>query len=147
MKVIIGCDHAGVQFKHDVMETLRQRGHECIDCGVYDEKAADYPDIAEKIAKEVLAQGVFGIVICGTGVGISISANKIAGIRAALCHNEFTARMSRMHNDANVLALGARVLGPSLAGAIALAFLETEFEGGRHQQRVDKITALERKGR
>lgn len=143
MNVIIGSDHAGVEFKSKVMNILEQQGYVCEDCGVFDATPADYPDIAERVAREVLSRNLPGIMICGTGTGIAISANKIAGIRAAQCHDEYTARMSRRHNDANVLALGARVLGAELAGAVALAFLSTEFEGGRHQQRVDKITALE----
>ena len=112
--------------------------------GTYDEKSVDYPDYAEKTAKEVNAKNVeFGILFCGTGIGISIAANKIEGIRAALCHDSYTAKMSRMHNNANILVLGGRILGKSLAIDIVDSYMAAEFEGGRHQGRLDKISKIE----
>ena len=143
MDIIIACDHAGLGFKQDLIRALEQLGHCCMDCGVYEATPMDYPDITAQLAQEVLKQGKLGIIICGTGIGVSISANKINGIRAALCYNEYMARMSRKHNDANVLALGSRVIGIDMACAIAATFLETDFEGGRHQVRVDKVSSLE----
>jgi len=116
MKIVIGNDHAGVEFKNKIMKALRSKGHEIIN-----------------------VEANFGILICGTGIGISIAANKINGIRAALCHNEYTARLSRLHNDANIIALGARVLGEDLGLACVETFINTEFEGGRHARRVGKI--------
>ena len=142
--IALGCDHAGVQLKGAIAEHLASRGVGCHDYGTYDEASCDYPDFAEKVGRAVVAgQAERGILICGTGVGISIAANKIEGVRAALCADTFTARMSREHNDANVLCLGARVVGIGLALDIVSAWLGGRFEGGRHQRRVDKIQALE----
>ena len=145
MKIAIGSDHAGFHLKQYLLHTLRERGHDITDCGSYDEGSVDYPDYAKAVSELVVSGEVEkGIVICGTGIGISIAANKIKGIRAALCHTEYSALMARQHNDANVLALGGEVLGKSLALAIADVFLGELFSGGsRHRQRIDKISGLE----
>ena len=140
MKIAIGNDHAGVDLKHKIVEFLRKKGHEVTNVGTDTLDSVDYPDIAKEVAEKVLSGEVkYGVLICGTGIGISISANKVKGIRAALVHNEFTARLSRLHNDANVIALGARVLGDELAAMCVDIFINTEFEGGRHARRVGKI--------
>ena len=140
MKIAIGNDHAGVDLKHKIVEFLRKKGHEVTNVGTETLDSVDYPDIAKEVAEKVLSGEVkYGVLICGTGIGISISANKVKGIRAALVHNEFTARLSRLHNDANVIALGARVLGDELAAMCVDTFINTEFEGGRHARRVGKI--------
>ncbi|HHW60992.1 MAG TPA: ribose 5-phosphate isomerase B [Syntrophomonadaceae bacterium] len=145
MQIIIGSDHAGVDMKKRLIEFLQQDGHQVIDCGTYSVEAVDYPDIAVKVCQKVIQQQLPGIVICGTGIGISIAANKINGIRAALCYDAYTASLARRHNDANVLALGARIIGPGLAQEIVKTFINTPFEGGRHQRRVNKIMELEAK--
>lgn len=140
MKIVIGNDHAGVEFKQTILKHLEAQGHQLINVGTDSPDSVDYPDIAGEVGRIVLSgEAEYGIVICGTGIGISIAANKMEGIRAALCHNEFTARLSRLHNNANVLALGARVIGDELGKAIADSFIATEFEGGRHARRVGKI--------
>ncbi|BBM36190.1 ribose 5-phosphate isomerase B [Pseudoleptotrichia goodfellowii] len=140
MKIAIGNDHAGVDLKHKIVEFLRKKGHEVTNVGTDTLDSVDYPDIAKEVAEKVLSgEAKYGVLICGTGIGISISANKVKGIRAALVHNEFTARLSRLHNDANVIALGARVLGDELAAMCVDTFINTEFEGGRHARRVGKI--------
>lgn len=140
MKIIIGNDHAGVEFKQTILKHLESQGHEVVNVGTDTLDSVDYPDIAKEVAKKVLEEeGNFGVIICGTGIGISIAANKVEGIRAALCHNEFTARLSRLHNNANIVSLGARVIGDELGKAIVDAFINTEFEGGRHARRVGKI--------
>ena len=146
-KVALACDHTGVELKNTIMVVLQKQGYAIIDVGVNCEESIDYPDIVLPFCQQVLQENVLGIILCGTGIGVSISANKVLGIRAALCHNEYTARMSRMHNDANVLAMGARVLGIEVAIAITEAFLATEFSGGRHQRRIDKISELEMNAR
>ena len=145
MKVAIGSDHAGFELKKYLVRALQNNGYEMFDCGPESDDPVDYPDFARKVCALVTAKEAdFGIVICGTGVGISMAANKIHGIRAALCHTEFSARLARKHNDANVLALGGRVFGTELALAIAETFLREEFSGGeRHKRRVDKIMKLE----
>ena len=140
MKIAIGNDHAGVEFKNKIMQELRSKGYEIMNVGTDTLDSVDYPDIAKKVSEKVLnGEAKFGILICGTGIGISIAANKIKGIRSALCHNEYTAKLSRLHNDANIIALGARVLGEDLGLACVEAFVNTEFEGGRHAKRVGKI--------
>lgn len=140
MKLVIGNDHAGVEFKEKLVKALEERGHEVINVGTDSLESVDYPDIAVLVGEKVLdEEAKFGILICGTGIGISIAANKVEGIRAALCHNEFTARMARLHNNANIVALGARVIGDELGKAIVDTFVTTEFEGGRHARRVGKI--------
>ncbi|NLV21841.1 MAG: ribose 5-phosphate isomerase B [Syntrophomonadaceae bacterium] len=145
MEVAIGSDHAGVEQKSKIIALLKESGIEAIDCGCYSADSVDYPDIAEAVAARVLEKCIPGIIICGTGIGISIAANKIPGIRAALCSDPYSAEMARRHNDANVLALGARVLEVPAIREIVSAFLAAEFEGGRHQRRVDKINAIEKK--
>jgi ribose-5-phosphate isomerase B len=140
MKLVIGNDHAGVEFKEKLVKALEERGHEVINVGTDSLESVDYPDIAVLVGEKVLdGEAKFGILICGTGIGISIAANKIKGIRAALVHNEFTAKLARLHNDANVIALGARVIGDELGLACVETFINTEFEGGRHARRVGKI--------
>ena len=140
MKLVIGNDHAGVDLKNMIKEHLRKQGHEVINIGTNTLDSVDYPDIAKELSKYILkGKAQYGILICGTGIGISISANKVEGIRAALAHNEFTAKLSRLHNNANVIALGARVIGDELAKACVDTFIGTEFEGGRHAKRVCKI--------
>jgi len=144
LKLCIGSDHAAFTLKGKVLEELKKMGHEVIDVGTYTADSADYPDFGAKVGRMV-AEGEVprGIAICGTGVGISIAANKIRGVRAVCCSDTFSARMSRAHNDANVLCFGERVVGIGLAMELVKAFLETDFEGGRHALRVDKIRQLE----
>lgn len=145
MEIVIGCDHAGVQLKEEITAALQAEGYEVADCGTNTHESVDYPDFAEKVAREVLRKQTLGVLICGTGIGISIAANKIPGIRAAVCNDIYTAGLAREHNDANILALGARVIGGGLAVEIAKTFIKTGFLAGRHQRRVGKITALENK--
>jgi len=145
MRIAIGCDHRGLDLKQSIMKQITEMGHSYEDFGGYTANSVDYPDIAQKVAERV-AGGDFerGILICDTGIGMSIAANKVKGIRAALCHDAFSARRARRHNDANVLCLGAgdeQVQEP--VSEIVDAFLTTEFEGGRHQRRLDKIKAME----
>ena len=147
MKITIGSDHGAVQLKEEVKMVLKEYGDiEVTDVGTFGTDSVDYPDIAEKVCGDVVSgKADRGIVLCGTGIGISIAANKIKGIRCALCNDVFSAKMSRQHNDANVLAMGGRVLGFGPAGEIVRAFVEGNFEGGRHERRVNKIMALENK--
>lgn len=144
MNIALGADHAGWKLKEGVKKVLEQNGHKVIDKGTHGEESVDYPDYAEGVARAV-AQGECdrGILFCGTGIGMSITANKIKGIRAAVCHDAFTAEMSRKHNDANVFCAGARVLDPDVAKQLVLLWLQVPFEGGRHQRRVDKIHKLD----
>lgn len=145
MKIAIGCDHGGFVLKPAIVDTLKKREIEVIDCGCQGE-SVDYPDYALKVAELVSSgQADKGIVLCGTGIGISIAANKVKGIRAAVCHDEFTAQMCAEHNNANIIALGGRVLGVEKAVKMVEIWLDTEFGGGRHAGRVDKITAIENK--
>ena len=146
MKVTIGCDHGALALKESVKKVLAELDVEIDDVGTYTEDSIDYPDIAEEVCAAVTSgKSERGVVLCGTGIGISIAANKIKGIRCALCGDVFSARMARAHNNANVLALGGRVLGSGLAGEIVRAFCTQEFEGGRHERRVGQIMALENK--
>lgn len=144
MKLCIGSDHAGFALKTEIIQQLSEAGHSVEDLGTFTEQSCDYPDSARAVG-EAVAAGRFnlGILICGTGLGMSMAANKIKGVRAALCSETFSARMARAHNDANVLCLGSRVIGGGLAFDVVLAFLEGAFEGGRHQRRVDKLGALQ----
>ena len=143
--IAIGSDHAGYGLKCEIIKHLAEKGVEFIDCGCNGE-SVDYPDIAEATcAKVTSGEADKAILICGTGVGISISANKIKGIRAALCGEWYSAKYTSLHNDANVLCMGGRVIGAGLAAEITDIFLNTEFEGGRHARRVDKIMKLEEK--
>jgi ribose 5-phosphate isomerase B len=145
MRIAIGCDHAGVKLKQALKQELEARGFSYQDFGVNSEQPADYPDVAAPVARAV-ARGEFerGILVCGTGVGTSIAANKVPGVRAALCHDTFSARASRQHNDANVLCLGGRVIGPGLAREIAAVWLQEPFSGEeRHRRRLAKISQIE----
>jgi RpiB/LacA/LacB family sugar-phosphate isomerase len=147
MEIAIGSDHAGVKLKQDIIAFLLAEGFEPIDCGTYTEDSVDYPDIAENVAREVMQKNILGILLCGTGIGISIAANKIPGIRAALCNDLFVARLAREHNDANIVVIGSRITACGLAEEIVKTFIETSYTAGRHQRRVEKITALENKCR
>ena len=140
MKIAIGNDHAGTSFKEELVTFLVNNGYEVINCGTDTDSSVDYPDFAKAVSNLVLEKKAdFGVLICGTGIGISIAANKISGIRAALCTNEICARLAREHNNANIIAFGARVTGVDLAKSCLKAFLSAEFEGGRHSRRVNKI--------
>lgn len=144
MKIAIGSDHAGLALKQHLVEYTRSLGHEVTDMGAYSAESVDYPDYALKVAESVAAgANERGILVCGTGIGVCITANKVKGIRAANCQESYSAGLSRSHNDANVLCMGARVVGPGLAEEIARVWLETEFSGGRHARRVNKINALD----
>jgi len=144
-QVAVGCDHAGVELKKSVAAMLEKRGYVVQDFGTHDNASVDYPDFASEVARRVgSGEAAFGVLVCGTGIGMSIVANKYRGVRAALCHSEFDARATRQHNDANVLCLGERVTGAGLGLAIAEAFFDTQFEGGRHQRRLDKIADAEK---
>ncbi len=143
MRIAIGCDHRGVNLKQDIIKSITDAGHSYEDFGCYTTDPVDYPDIAQKVG-EAVASGDFerGILVCNTGIGMSIAANKVKGIRAALCYTAFNACRTRQHNDANVLCLGAEVEHEPVA-EIVNAFLTCEFEGGRHQRRLDKIIDME----
>ena len=146
MKIAIGSDHGGYELKEYIKEHLEKKGIEYLDCGTNSTESVDYPEFGEKVGEAVKSgECERGIVCCGTGIGISISANKIPGVRCALCGDCYSARMSREHNNANVLALGARVTGRDLALEIVDTWLKAEFEGGRHGRRVDKISNIEGK--
>lgn len=146
MKVALGCDHGGLDLKEIVKAHLTARGVECVDFGAHTHDSCDYPDFARPAA-EAVASGACdrGILVCTTGIGVAIVANKVPGIRCAQLTDLMSARLTRLHNDTNVMTLGAGVTGPKLALEIVDVWLETGFEGGRHQKRVDKITAMERK--
>jgi len=146
LRIAIGSDHAGFDYKEIVKKHLQEKGFEVIDKGTFSKESVDYPVYGEAVGRAV-AEGEAdrGIVICGTGIGISIAANKVKGVRAALCTNEYMARMSRKHNNANVLSFGARVLGIDVALGIVDVFLSTDFEGGRHERRVNLIMDIEKK--
>ncbi len=144
--IYLGSDHGGFELKEHVAEYLKEKGIEFEDCGTYSSDSCDYPDIAENVANKVVAdKGSYGILVCGTGIGISIAANKVKGIRAACCSDTFSARYTRKHNDANILCFGGRVIGPGMAEELIDAFLGSDFEGGRHAKRVAKITEIENK--
>lgn len=146
MKIVIACDHGGFELKEIVKEHLIGNGYSVIDIGTHDTNSVDYPDYGRKAGEMVISNGVDkGIVICGTGIGISLAANKVRGIRCALCTNEYMAIMSRKHNNANMLAMGNRVIGAGLALAIVDVWVSTEFEGGRHGVRVNKLMEIENK--
>ncbi|HVE86829.1 MAG TPA: ribose 5-phosphate isomerase B [Myxococcales bacterium] len=144
MKIAIASDHAGLELKKELALALSERGHEPRDFGTHSGDSVDYPDFASQVAKAVQSgECGLGVLICGTGIGMSIVANKYRGVRAALCHTEFEAKMARQHNDANVLCLGQRVTGGGVARSVLDAFLEARFEGGRHERRVQKIRDAE----
>lgn len=144
-KIAIGTDHAGVDLKNRLTEMLRSEGHEVTDHGAFESDSVDYPDFAAAVGRDVASgEAERGVLICGSGLGIAIAANKVDGIRAATCNDLYAAELARAHNDANVVALGARIVGPELAEAVVRTFLSTDFDGGpRHRRRLDKIHALE----
>ncbi len=147
MKVGFGCDHTAVELKNILMEHLKERGYECVDYGAYDPAVkANYPEKGLAVAEAIKRGEVDkGVLICGTGIGISLAANKVPGIRAAVCSEPYSARMTVEHNDANIIAMGARVVGSELAKMIVDAFFDARFEGGRHAMRVEMIHAIEEK--
>jgi ribose 5-phosphate isomerase B len=145
--IALGCDHAGFALKEEVRCYLEGRGLEVLDVGCPTEASVDYPVFGAEVARRISSgEAARGIIICGSGIGMSIVANRFRGVRAALCTEPYSAQMSRRHNDANVLCLGARIVGPGLALEIIKTFIETEFEGGRHQRRVDMIDEVANKG-
>lgn len=144
MKIAVGCDHGGLEHKNAIAEHLKERGFEVTDYGIYEQVSVDYPDIATRLCAGITSgEQELGILVCGTGIGMSIAANKVKGIRAAACSEHFSAKFTRLHNNSNVLCLGGRVIGVGTAVELADLFVDTEFEGGRHQTRVDKIMAIE----
>ena len=147
MRISIGSDHAGFEMKEKLEEHLRDAGHEVVDVGTHDADSVDYPDLAAAVGRAVAGgEAERGVLVCGSGIGVAIAANKIDGIRAANVYDPEMARMSRLHNDANVVTMGGRYLPEEVARDIVDTFLDTTFEGGRHQRRVDKITELEKRG-
>ncbi|MBR4910679.1 MAG: ribose 5-phosphate isomerase B [Clostridia bacterium] len=145
MKIAIGCDHGGFEHKCAISEHLNNRGFEVIDCGIYEKVSVDYPDIAVKVAEKITDKTCeLGILVCGTGIGMSMAANKVKGIRAAACSDHFSAKYTRLHNDANILCLGGRVIGIGTALELVDLFVDTPFEGGRHINRVQKISNIEK---
>ena len=146
MKIAIGCDHGAFRLKNEIIEFLNSENYEVKDFGTYSEESCDYPDIALPVAEAVVNKEYdVGILVCGTGIGIGIAANKVPGVRAALCSDTFSAHATREHNNANILTMGQRVVGTGLALDIVKTFLNTEFEGERHQKRIDKISEIEKK--
>ncbi len=144
MTIVIGCDHGGLEHKNAIKEHLENRGFTVTDCGIYEQKSVNYPEIAEKVALEITSgKAELGILVCGTGIGMSLAANKIKGIRAAAVSEHFSAKYTRLHNNSNILCLGGRVIGVGTALELVDLFVDTEFEGGRHQTRVDMITDIE----
>lgn len=144
-KVYIGNDHAAVAMKNELVEYIKGLGYEVVNVGTDTEERVDYPVYAVKVAKAVAQdKGSLGVLICGTGIGMSLAANKIHGIRAAAVSEVYSAKLTRMHNDSNIVCIGARVIGPETAKMIVEAFLTTEYEGGRHQKRIDMISELEK---
>ncbi len=145
MKIVLGADHGGFELKEEIKKYLTEKGHEIVDMGTHTPDSIDYAPIAEKVGEYAVENNILGILCCGTGIGISIAANKVKGVRAACCSDYFSARMTRAHNNANLLCLGGRIIGVGLALDLVDVFLITEFEGGRHQRRIDQITAIESK--
>jgi ribose 5-phosphate isomerase B len=144
MRIAVGCDHAGLSLKEPVVAWLVERGYDVHDVGTFDTESCDYPDYALKVAHAVAgAEAEFGLLFCGSGIGMAITANKVPGIRAANCHDVVAARLARQHNDANVLTLGGRFVAPELAIEVIQTFLATPFEGGRHVARIEKIREAE----
>ncbi len=144
MKIALGCDHGGFEHKNAICEHLKQNGFEVQDFGIYEEVSVDYPDIAAKVCESIqMNECRLGILVCGTGIGMSIAANKHKGIRAAAVSEHFSAKYTRLHNNSNVLCLGGRVIGVGTALEIVDLFVNTEFEGGRHQNRINKISDIE----
>ncbi len=144
-RIVAGSDHAGLLLRGEAVRVAKEKGFAVDDLGPFSGESVDYPDYARKVATEVASgRARFGLLVCGTGIGMSIAANKVMGIRAAHCTTELEARMARAHNDANVLCIGERITGIGLGAAIVAAFLDQPFEGGRHQRRVEKMAAMER---
>ncbi len=144
MKIAMGNDHSAIELKHIIKEFVESKGYEVMDLGTNSAESCDYPVYGEKVGRAVASgEADLGIVICGTGVGISLAANKVKGIRACVCSEPYTAKLSRLHNNSNVLAFGARVVGSELAKMITEAWLDAQFEGGRHQRRVDMLMEIE----
>lgn len=146
MKVFLSCDHAGIELKNELCAYIAEKeGFEAINLGIESGEKIDYPVAAENLCKKVLEEKALGILVCGTGIGMSMAANKVNGIRAAAVSEPYSAKLTRVHNDANVLCMGARVVGPELAKMIVDSFLDANFEGGRHQTRVDLMTEIEKR--
>lgn len=144
MKIAIGCDHGGFEHKEAILAHLKERGFSVQDFGIYECVSVDYPQIALKVANSVSkGENELGILVCGTGIGMSLAANKVKGIRAAAVSEHFSAKYTRLHNNSNILCLGGRVIGVGTALELVDLFVDTKFEGGRHQKRVDMITAIE----
>lgn len=144
MKIALGCDHGGYEHKEAIKEFLEEKGFTVTDFGIDEVKSVDYPDIALPVAKSVAnGENQMAILVCGTGIGMSLAANKVKGIRAAVCSDHFSAKYTRLHNNSNILCLGGRVIGIGTALELVDLFVSTEFEGGRHQARIDKITNIE----
>ena len=145
MKITIGCDHGGLEHKNAIVEHLKERGFEVIDRGIYENYSVDYPDIAVKVCADIVSgEAERGFLVCGTGIGMSLAANKVKGIRAAAVSEHFSAKYTRLHNDSNILCLGGRVIGVGTALELVDLFVDTEFEGGRHETRVNKVMAIEK---
>ncbi len=145
MKLAVGSDHIGISLKRHLKEYLKQQGHEIIDVGADSEERTDYPIYGYKAAQLVISgEADYGILVCGTGVGISLAANKVNGIRAVVCSESYSAYMARLHNNANMVSMGARVVGEAVAEQIVDAFLHTDYEGGRHQRRIDMLSEIEK---
>ncbi len=144
MKIAIGCDHGGLEHKDAIVAHLKERGFEVKDSGIYENHSVDYPDIAVKVCADIVSgECERGILVCGTGIGMSLAANKVKGIRAAAVSEHFSAKYTRLHNDSNILCLGGRVIGVGTALELVDLFVDTEFEGGRHEARVNKVMAIE----
>ena len=145
MKIAVGCDHGGLEHKNAIAEHLKSEGFEVEDFGIYENKSVDYPELALKVANSIKnGENELGILVCGTGIGMSLAANKVNGIRAAACSEHFSAKYTRLHNNSNILCLGGRVIGIGTALELCDIFVNTEFEGGRHQRRIDMITEIEK---
>jgi len=142
MKVVVGSDHAGYSLKEHLKAKLLEWGHEVDDVGTHSAESTDYPDWGKKVADAVLGFQIPGLAVCGTGIGISIACNRVHGVRAAVVHDETSARLTRMHNNANIVCFGERLIGPLVAEKCLEVFLSTEFEGGRHQRRIDKLDKI-----
>ncbi|MBR5451386.1 MAG: ribose 5-phosphate isomerase B [Clostridia bacterium] len=141
----IGCDHGGLELKNAIKEHLETRGIKVVDYGIYEQKSVDYPEIALKVCNAIVnKESTLGVLVCGTGIGMSLAANKVKGIRAAACSETFSAKYTRLHNDSQILCLGGRVVGVGLALEMVDLFVDTEFEGGRHQRRVDAVMDIEK---
>lgn len=147
MVIAIGCDHVGFELKPVIIEHLEKKGHQVLDKGCHGCERVDYPIYGEKVARSVISgESDLGVLICGTGIGISIAANKVRGIRAAVCSEPYSAQLTRRHNNANIIAFGSRVVGSDMAKMIVDEFLNAEYEGGRHQNRIDMVADIESRG-